>query len=250
MPEIVRLDDVDSTQRVARALIAEGAPHGTLVVARRQHAGRGRLARTWHSEPGGLWLSMVVRGVLPAATAPRLTLGAAALALEALDELGAHASLKWPNDLVLPHRMPVARLGPWRKLGGLLLEGVELDGALVRAAVLGLGLNVRAPAGGFAADLADIATSLEHAGVDVEVDEVLHALAPRLHQRLLDALDDHAFGAVLATARARSATVGRRVEVEGVIGVAEALADDGALCVRDDRGALHLVRAGDVQCMV
>ncbi len=250
MPEIVRLDEVDSTQQVARALIADGAAHGTLVVARRQWAGRGRLARAWHSDEGGLWLSMVVRAAMPAAKAPRLTLGAAALALDALDALGARAALKWPNDLLLPHPQPVAPLGPWRKVGGLLLEGVVLDGAMVRAAVLGVGLNVRAPAGGFPADIAELAASLEHAGVDVAVDEVLHVLAPRLQAQLLDALDDGAFARLLATARARSATLGRRVEVDGVIGVAEDLADDGALVVRDDDGALHTVRAGDVRCMV
>ncbi|MCC7070154.1 MAG: biotin--[acetyl-CoA-carboxylase] ligase [Deltaproteobacteria bacterium] len=250
MPDLVRLDEVDSTQRVARALIAEGAAHGTLVVARRQRAGRGRLQRAWHSDEGGLWLSMVVKGAVPAPNAPRLTLGAAVLALEALDALGARAALKWPNDLVLAHPTPVARLGPWRKLGGLLLEGVVLDGAVVRAAVLGMGINVRAPQGGFPADLTDLATSLEQGGVDVSVDQVLAALAPLLRMRLLDALDEHAFGAMLATARARSATLGMRVEVDGVTGRAESLADDGALCIRDEGGALHTVRAGDVQCMV
>ena len=65
MPDLVRLDEVDSTQSVARALIGEGAAHGTLVVARRQRAGRGRLQRAWHSDEGGLWLSMVVKGAVP-----------------------------------------------------------------------------------------------------------------------------------------------------------------------------------------
>lgn len=255
MPPILRLDDVDSTQSAARAQLAAGAVHGTMVVARRQSAGRGRLARAWQSDEGGLWLSMIVRGALPAARAPRLTLAAAALALEALDTLGAHAAVKWPNDLMLPHPLatiPVAganavdRLGPFRKLGGLLLEGVDLDAGVVRAAVLGIGINVRTPAGGFSPALAHIATSLEEAGVDVSVEEVLDALAPRLQARLLDALDDERFAATLAVLRARSATLGRRVEVDGVVGIAEELEGDGALLVRDAAGALHTVRAGDV----
>lgn len=253
MPLVLRLDEVDSTQRAARALIDQGALHGTVVVARHQTAGRGRLGRAWHSDEGGLWLSMIVRGAVPATRAPRLTLGAAALALDALDSIGglaARAAIKWPNDLLLPHAVPAPRLGPWRKVGGLLLEGVLLDGGVVRAAVLGVGIDVRRPSHGFPAELADVATSLQDAGVDIEVDAVLDALAPRLQARLLDALEDAAFAELLAVLRARSATLGRRVEVDGVVGLAERLDDEGALCLRDDGGALHTVRAGDVQCMV
>ncbi|OGQ14120.1 MAG: biotin--[acetyl-CoA-carboxylase] ligase [Deltaproteobacteria bacterium RBG_16_71_12] len=250
MPPVLRLDQVDSTQRAARALVHDGAPHGTLVVARRQTVGRGRLGRAWHSDEGGLWLSMIIRGALPATRAPRLTLGAAALALDALDALGARAAVKWPNDLLLPHPSPTPRIGPWRKLGGLLLEGVLLDGGVLRAAVLGVGINVRRPPGGFAAELAELAVSLQDAGVDVEVDAVLDALAPRLQAHALDAIDDAPFTTVLAALRVRSATIGRRVEIDGVVGLAERLDDDGALCVRDDAGALHTVRAGDVQCIV
>ena len=250
MAPIVRVNEVDSTQRAARALLAEGAVHGTLVVAQRQTAGRGRLARSWASGEGGLWLSMIVRGALPATRAPRVILGAAVIALDALDALGAHASIKWPNDLMLPHPTAVERLGPWRKLGGLLFEGVQLDAGVVLAAVLGVGINVRPPPGGFPSELASIAASLEDAGVRVAVDDVLAALAPRLQAGVLDALDDDAFAEVLATLRARSATLGRRVEVDGVVGVAERIDDDGALGLRDDLGTLHTVRAGDANCMV
>lgn len=245
-PALLRLDDTDSTQLAARALIAEGAPHGTLVVARRQRQGRGRLGRAWQSDEGGLWLSMILRGALPAARAPRLTLGAAALALQALDTLGVHAAVKWPNDLMLAHPVAAPRLGPWRKLGGLILEGVELDGAVVRSAVLGIGINVVPPAGGFAPPVDAVATSLQAAGAAVSVEDVLQALGPRLQAQALDALDDAPFAAQRALLTARSATLRQRVEVDGVRGLAEAIDDDGALRVRDDDGTVHVVRAGDV----
>lgn len=251
-PPIVRLDEVDSTQREARARLLQGAPHGTLVVARRQSAGRGRLSRTWRSDEGGLWLSMIVRGALPAAQAPRLTLAAAALAVEALDELAAsrgqpgRAGVKWPNDLMLPHPVESPRLGPWRKVGGLLLEGVDLDTATLKSAVLGLGLNVRHPPGGFGPELEGVATSLQEAGLDVDVDEALAALGPRLQRGLLDAAADPGFARVLDTLRARSATLGRRVTAEGVVGRADALLPDGALRVIDELGKARVIRAGDV----
>ncbi|MCC7108037.1 MAG: biotin--[acetyl-CoA-carboxylase] ligase [Deltaproteobacteria bacterium] len=249
---IVRFDEIDSTQREARERLAQGAPHGTLVVARRQSAGRGRLSRAWRSDEGGLWLSMIVRGALPAAQAPRLTLAAAALAVETLDELAAsrgqalRAGVKWPNDLMLPHPIESPRLGPWRKVGGLLLEGVDLDATTLKSAVLGLGLNVRRPADGFGPQLEDSATSLQDAGLDVNVDEVLDALGPPLQRRLLHAAEEAPFAEVLDTLRARSATLGRRVTVEGVVGRADALLPDGALRVLDDHGNAQVIRAGDV----
>ena len=249
---IVRLDQVDSTHREARARLSQGAPHGTLVVARRQSAGRGRLARSWRSDEGGLWLSMIVRGTLPSTQAPRLTLAAAALVVEALDELAAsrgmavRAGVKWPNDLMLPHPIESARLGPWRKVGGLLLEGVDLDATTLKSAVLGLGLNVRRPPGGFGPELEGIATSLEEAGLDAHVEELLQALGPRLQRRLLHAAEDGPFAGVLDALRVRSATLGRRVTVEGVAGRADALLPDGALRVIDEHGHAHVIRAGDV----
>ncbi len=131
--DVIRVDTVDSTQTLAKALAADGAPHGLVVRAERQTAGRGRLGRAWESEPGdGLLFSVILRPGCVLRDAPLLTLGAAAgLALA----LG--VQVKWPNDLVVgePGSAP-------RKLGGLIGEADVGPDQRVAHVVLGVGLNV------------------------------------------------------------------------------------------------------------
>lgn len=245
-PPLLRLDEVDSTQRVAKELALEGAAPGTCVVARRQTGGRGRLGRTWVEPAEGLYLSMVLHPACPPAHAPRITLGAAVGVLAALDELAVPALVKWPNDLVIASASPAqGRLGPFRKVGGLLVEVVRL-GARLESCVLGVGLNVRA--GAWPADLALTAGALADAGFAGTVDDVLAAVRRHLPPAIEESLT--AFTRTLAVLRVRSATLGRPVQIDDegrcVDGTATALLDDGALLVVDGGGAEHVVRAGDV----
>ena len=123
----LHLRQVDSTNVRARALAAGGAPHGTLVTAGEQTAGRGRQGRSWSAPAGSALLaSFVVR------EPPRLLSLAAgtavAAAAERLDSIGRPAAVKWPNDVLLDGR----------KVAGILVEGRPQE----RWAVLGIGLNV------------------------------------------------------------------------------------------------------------
>ncbi len=219
---VLRLGEVTSTQDVAKALAADGAAHGTVVRAERQTAGRGRLDRRWTSETGeGLLFSVVLRPECALKDAPMLTLGAAAGMAEALD-----VQVKWPNDLVVAHGEG------FRKLGGILGELDCGPGGVVRHVVLGVGLNVLQR--GFPPEL-PLATSLAlhrgEAGGAVDREEVFELvmdaiLAWHAHPRRLDLW------------RARAHTLGRVVSIatgEGTVtGMAEAIAEDGALIV-DER---------------
>ena len=135
LPRVVLLESTGSTLDVAHELAAAGAPAGTLVIAERQLAGRGRAGRSWTALPGaGIWLTLVERpndvaavGVL----ALRLGIRAAAV----LDRFAEDAvRLKWPNDLHVGDR----------KLAGILAEARWRDGLPDWVAV-GFGLNVVAP---------------------------------------------------------------------------------------------------------
>src|SRR3954467_1525943 len=111
----------DSTSDRARELAGAGAPHGTLVTAAEQTAGRGRQGRTWSAPPGrALLMSLVLREW------PRLLPLAAALAVA--EVAGEATTLKWPNDVLLDSR----------KVAGILVEGRPQEGWMV----LGIGLNV------------------------------------------------------------------------------------------------------------
>lgn len=240
------LEECASTQAEVQRLAGEGAPHGTLVVAQRQTAGKGRSGRSWLSGDGGLYCSLLLRPRLSPEKLPRLTLLAGAAVVEALLARGADVYAKWPNDVLVPAKEP-GPLGPFRKVCGVLVEGV-LGPKGVEGAVLGVGLNLVAPAGGFPAALASVAGALSDVGVGLSPDAALLLLLEHLERRLADPADDAGFAAALDVLRARSATLGRDVEArdDDVRGRAEDLDTDGALLVRTASGALVRVVAGDV----
>ena len=124
---------VGSTNDVAAQLAEDGAPHGTVVVAEEQTAGRGRHGNRWSSPPGaGLYLSALLRTDSP----PVLTLAAGVAVAEALARAaGLDASLEWPNDVM-------AAAGRRRKVAGILAEASTV-GQRVDRVVLGIGINLR-----------------------------------------------------------------------------------------------------------
>ncbi|MCX7822701.1 MAG: biotin--[acetyl-CoA-carboxylase] ligase [Syntrophobacterales bacterium] len=126
-------EEVDSTNTVATKLAMDGAPHGTLVVAESQTAGRGRLGRSWMSLPRkGLYFSFILRPPLEPRSAFQLTLLTALALLETLRGLyGFPVMLKWPNDIVLGEK----------KLAGILAES-HMEPQRLKFVVIGVGVNV------------------------------------------------------------------------------------------------------------
>jgi BirA family biotin operon repressor/biotin-[acetyl-CoA-carboxylase] ligase len=213
----------DSTNARARELAIEGAPHGTLVTADEQSAGRGRQGRSWSAAPGeALLMSLLVRGVRPL-----LPLAAAVAGCEALAPL--EAAIKWPNDVWIERR----------KVAGILLEGRPQEGW----AVIGIGLNVRTRE--FPPELRDSATSLALTGVDATVADVREQLVRALASWI--EADDHA---VLAAWRARDALRGEHIRWATGEGTAAGITDSGALLVDTPAGAQVALDAGEVHLTV
>lgn len=211
----------DSTNERAKELAAAGAPHGTLVTADEQSAGRGRQGRAWTAPAGSAVLMSLVLRELD----ELLPITAAVAICEALP---AEAAIKWPNDVWIDRR----------KLAGILVEGRPQEGW----AVLGVGLNVTTES--FPPELAETATSLKLAGVETTPGQVLEELLPSL-DAWLGAPPD----AVLPAWRERDALKGERVRWTGGEGVAAGIDDSGSLLVdtRDgrvalDAGEVHLLR--------
>jgi BirA family transcriptional regulator, biotin operon repressor / biotin---[acetyl-CoA-carboxylase] ligase len=211
----------DSTSERARELAAAGAPHGTLVTADEQSAGRGRQGRVWTAPAGSAVLMSLILRELD----ELLPITAAVAICEALP---AEAAIKWPNDVWIDRR----------KLAGILVEGRPQEGW----AVLGVGLNVTTES--FPPELAETATSLKLAGVETTPGQLLDALLPSL-DAWLGAPPD----AVLPAWRDRDALKGERVRWTGGEGVAAGIDDSGSLLVdtRDgrvtlDAGEVHLLR--------
>jgi BirA family biotin operon repressor/biotin-[acetyl-CoA-carboxylase] ligase len=208
---------VDSTNERARALAARGAPHGTLVTASAQTAGRGRQGRTWTAPAGSALLaSVVIRDP------PRLLPLAAGAAVA--DVVGSEARLKWPNDVLLDGR----------KVAGILVEGRPQE----RWAVVGIGLNVAIEPDDFPPELRDTAGTLGLGAGAIE--PTLHRLLRAL-ERWLPAADSELLDAV----RARDALLGQTVRWSGGEGRSAGIDDGGRLLVQTDAGEVAL-DAGEV----
>lgn len=222
-----------STNQLAREL-GRGGARGSVVVADHQTGGRGRRGRSWLSPPGqGLLFSLLLHPAVPPQHAPRCVLQWAAAMAEVLD-----VSLKWPNDLVDEEG---------HKLGGILAE-LEAVGEEVRFVVLGVGLNIHQEA--FPPELPQ-ATSLrqiqqrrrQRDSASKEERPLDRAALLAALVRAIEGVDVSAAGEqALSLWRARAQTLGRRVRIGEVEGVAEDIREDGALLV-DGRAIL----TGDVE---
>ena len=233
----VHLRRTDSTNERARELAVAGAPHGTLVTADEQTAGRGRQGRRWSAPAGSsVLMSLLLR------SPPRLLPLSAALAV--CDVAGAGAAIKWPNDIVV-----LDELGVPAKLAGILVEArPQQDWA-----VLGIGLNVavgldqlppelrpgaRGPrAGARAAGLAAATMGLGRADVEPTLARLLGALELRLGQGAEQ---------TLAAWRERDALRGREVSWSAGHGRAEGIDGDGRLVVALAGGGHTAIGAGEV----
>lgn len=235
--------EVDSTNSMAGELAAAGAPHGAVVVALAQRAGRGRRGRTWHSPAGdGLYLSAVLRPRIPLEQTPLLSLAAAVGLCGAVEPLlgpGRAALLKWPNDLLVR-----GGGGPPRKLSGVLLE-LRSVGATLEHLVLGVGLNVytRAFPPGLRTPPTSLALERPKSSAPLRLTDVLLALLRALEAALDPALaGDHA--AVREAWQQRAPWLGQEVTVElgeaTVQGRALGLAPDGALRLATPGGERRL----------
>jgi BirA family biotin operon repressor/biotin-[acetyl-CoA-carboxylase] ligase len=233
------LETLDSTNNLAKELAARGAPEGTVVVAEAQTGGRGRLGREWDSPPGlGLYVSLVLRPMLPPMDLPQLTLTTAVAVARAVRRVaGVAPGIKWPNDLLLNGK----------KLGGILTE-MESESDRIRHVVVGLGLNVNNPE--FPAELAATATSLTLAtgGTFSRVD-LLKAWLEEL-DGLYERFLNQQFREILEEWKGLTVTLGRTVTVRQgpreISGLALDVAADGALLLRTAGGEVVRVISGEI----
>lgn len=228
------LDRTDSTNTRLMARAADGAPHGLVLAAERQSAGRGRLGRRWQAALGsGLTFSLLWRFSRSVAELSGLSLAVGVAMVRALSRLGAPVALKWPNDVLLDGR----------KLAGILIElsGDALGPATV---VIGMGINVADPG-----EVDQPVASLRDAGVAACRNEIWAALLDELHA-VLSVFDREGFLAFRDEWSGYAAHRGAPVRLsfshgEPIDGVALGVDDAGAL--RVDTGAgIRTFHVGEV----
>lgn len=233
--------EADSTNLRAREWAQNGAPDGALVVADKQTAGRGRLARRWESPDGaGIYMSLIMKPELPmqrlARLMPAIPLG---LCRGLREFCGDAVSIKWPNDIVCAGR----------KICGILLEAQSgMDG--VDWLIAGIGINVHQKIEDFSETVRQTASSIDAlTGKRCNRARVVGAVMREI-ERCADMFRSGREAELMREYEALSATLGRRVRVISASAAQEAdaigLKPDGALIVRLDDGTEKAVYAGDV----
>ena len=235
---LFHLHETQSTMDFIKREGIQGAPHGTLVVANHQTAGRGRLGRTWSSRPElGLTLSLLVRPDFPIESYSRLTIIAAVATLESSERLsGLDLQIKWPNDLMIGKR----------KLAGILTEA-HLDRHGKPFAIIGLGLNLLQTPEDFPLELQSKASSLfVGSGRKIRRTDFLIDWIQTFQK--IAALP---FSETSALWKSKCLNLGERILVttpQGKIhGTAIDLEPNGTLLLRDDNGTIRSILSGIVE---
>jgi BirA family biotin operon repressor/biotin-[acetyl-CoA-carboxylase] ligase len=239
--QIYHFQRISSTNQVALELARKGYPDGTLVVAEKQNAGRGRWNREWFSPAeSGIWFSLILRPPIITNHVPQMTLVTGAACARAIEQqCGVRLGIKWPNDL----------LYDGNKMGGILLE-MEATSEQVYFLVVGVGINVNLQVSDFPLELQQRASSLQ-----IATGQPLKRLP--LLRRVLEVLEEdyaafyrNGFTAVRQNWLDYQVTLDRQVQIRVggrlIPGRAEELDQEGNLVVLLPDGQTRCFNAGEI----
>lgn len=238
---LICYDCIDSTNSAAKEMARDGAPEGTVVVAKAQTAGRGRLGRSFHAPANlGLYFSVVLRPNCAPEQLMHLTCAAGVAACNAIESTaGIRPQIKWTNDLVVKGK----------KLGGILTELSVDSSGMVGWAVIGIGINCRHRQEDFPPELQQIATSLlQITGKPFSP----AALAAKLMVALLDIRKDllQNKDAIMTAYKQDCMTLNQQVVLlrgdEKRYGTALDIDSDGGLIVQFQDGTTECVQSGEI----
>ncbi|MDD2978946.1 MAG: biotin--[acetyl-CoA-carboxylase] ligase [Hespellia sp.] len=233
-------DTTDSTNNQAKAMGDAGAPHGTLVVADRQDAGKGRRGRVWSTPPGGsIAMSILLRPDIEPSKAPMLTLVMAMAVAEGISQTEKlDAGIKWPNDIVLSKK----------KVCGILTE-MSTEITCINHVVIGAGINVNLTE--FPEEIAKTATSLRiEKGEVIKRSELIAAIMKRFEYRYEQfmqtedlSLMQEDYHSILLNREKKVRILSPKEEYDGV---ALGINEKGELLVRRENGSVEEIFSGEV----
>jgi len=237
---IIFLDEIGSTNDYAKDLIRGGKRAGTVVIAARQTAGRGRLGRSWDGGVDNIYMSVIISPQKSAGNNPaHLTLMAGVCVCNVLNKLlkatKYEALIKWPNDIVVDRK----------KVCGILTEGVALE---AMHGVIGIGVNVNRSS--FPSELEDKATSLHMlTGLHYDMAEIIKMLLIEL-SAYYERFESDGINSFIAEYKALCLNIGKDVTIHENGEIYEALcldiATDGGLYVHMLNGERRTLSSGEV----
>lgn len=232
---------ITSTNDVLKQMAAQGAPHGTVLIAGHQTGGRGRLGRTFLSPPDvGIYLSVLLRPSCPPNQLMHLTCAAGNAACDAMESVaGIRPGIKWTNDIVCQKR----------KLAGILTEIIFGGMQKIDCAIIGIGINCNQSPGDFPEEIREIAGSLAMvSGKNINRAAVAAAMVDSFAKMDANLLSER--DAIIARYRKNCITIGQDVSIvrgESVrYGKALDVDENGGLIVAFLDGAVEVVSSGEV----
>jgi birA, biotin-[acetyl-CoA-carboxylase] ligase region len=233
-------EEIGSTNDEAFRLGLAGAPEGTVLIADRQTAGRGRMQRSWHSpDETNIYTSIILRPEIELAKAPQISILAGVVVAEVLnDYCPDKVKLKWPNDVLIDRK----------KVCGILPQ-IKTSANAVNFIVLGIGINVNINNDQFPDEIRDLATSLViETGKKISRLELIISLYENLAKWYKQLLKK-GFGSIREKWLSLTPMIGQTVQVmfheETVSGKAIGLDEDGSLILLTDKNETIRISAGD-----
>ena len=231
-------DTIDSTNSEAKRLLAAGCKTDTVVIARSQSEGRGRLGRSFFSpDRSGLYLSYIIREPLELQKALLVTSAAAVAVTRAVERsFPIPVQIKWVNDIYKDGK----------KIAGILTEGTSnFENGRMESIIVGVGINLFPPQGGFPDQLKEIASSLfEHER------EVMNDFAARLISELSAVLTNLDDPSIMREYREHSFVLDTDVSVitgnQSYDAHVTDIDNDGSLIVKDEKGKIHRLNSGEI----
>lgn len=234
---LISYDEVKSTNDIAKELIKEGIPEGTIIVAKSQTKGRGRLNRHWIDEKGkNILMSIIVYPKTSLSSFSKITQVAAASVFSALSEFELNVKIKWPNDVLVNNK----------KISGILVE-TSVDNDCVNYAIVGIGINVNMDVRD--TEISNIATSIfNETNKEIDNDKVLKKVIEKFNYYYNEFLKGNDLA--LSVCRENSHIIGKLIKLEINNDIYKVrvkdIADDGKLVVQNPNGTIEYLSLNEV----
>ena len=238
---IFHFDSIGSTNTKAKELADTGKGHGSIVISEEQISGRGRLGRSWVSPKyKGIWMSIILNPDLSPIDASKLTQTAAAAVVNATEELGLKACVKWPNDIVVNHK----------KVCGILTE-MSAELTRINYVIVGIGVNVNIDEGDFPEDIKQIASSLKiETKSKINRQELVGKILNNFEILYNKFVSDNDIKASIDICRDNSAVIGKNIFVvnhgKNIKAKVLDIDEEGRLVIEYENGARENLISGEV----
>lgn len=238
--KIYHYNQIDSTNKEAKKIAANGEKEGSIVISEEQLAGRGRLGRTWVSPfKTGIWMSVILRPQIAPTDAAKITLIGGLAVCKGIEKITALSpKIKWPNDIVINQK----------KICGILTE-MSAEMEKVNYIVLGIGINVNNNC--FPEDISNMASSLSIEGKkEYNRKELVNEILIKLEKYYEVFINKHSIEDLLEEYKSYCLTLGKEVKIihknEEFFGKAVDLSEEGELIVEKENGQVITVFSGEV----